>query len=646
MVAAFLLCSAMLGQAASPARDLSADLKAYQEARSRAGRTADDQVELALWCEARGLDAERLTHLTRATLLDPDNQTARGLLGQVSYKGKWMRPEGVQAAIEADPDAQATLREYLDRRAATAYTADAQQRLAQWCDQHDLKDQATAHYKNVLRIDPRREPVWKKLGYRKHEGRWVTPEDLAAEKAEADAQKHADRRWKPLLEKYRDELTGKDEKKRRRAEDALAGITDLRAVPMIWDVFVRDDKGFQLRAAETLAQIDGPSASQAVARLAVFSDFPEVRGLAAKVLMRRDPHDFLDPLLDLIRKPFRYKADPVRDDGSGGKLFVEGEEFNIERTYQVGQIDWSQIPRRIFTDDVPLGGGLGQNALALGFGGAGVRNNAPLLPVANREAIRRDRIILQAIGAQEQVIQQARQSERRDMAAIEQMNRAARNANERVLPLVKASTGQDFGDDRDAWKGWWSNELGYAYRSSTPSVKPTYTEFVAFNPILSVPHGACFAAGTPVLTIDGPKPIESIEVGDRVLAQDVATGAISYQPVLLTHHNAPSPLLKLTIGPESLLATGIHRFWRVGKGWTMARDLKPGDVVRTLGGAAKVEASEPAGTAPVFNLDVAEDRDFFVGKAGFLVYDFSVVQPVARPFDAPAVASLDRTGSR
>jgi hypothetical protein len=114
----------------------------------------------------------------------------------------------------------------------------------------------------------------------------------------------------------------------------------------------------------------------------------------------------------------------------------------------------------------------------------------------------------------------------------------------------------------------------------------------------------------------------------------------------LVHHNAPSALLKLRIGPETLLATGIHRFWKVGKGWTMARDLVPGDVVRTIGGALKVESSEPAGTAPVFNLDVAEDRDFFVGEAGFLVYDFSVVQPVARPFDAPAVAALGGPGAR
>jgi hypothetical protein len=65
----------------------------------------------------------------------------------------------------------------------------------------------------------------------------------------------------------------------------------------------------------------------------------------------------------------------------------------------------------------------------------------------------------------------------------------------------------------------------------------------------------------------------------------------------------------------------------------MARDLKPGDVVRTLGGTAKLESVESNKPQPVFNLDVAENRDFFVGKQGYLVYDYSVVQPVFDPFD-------------
>ncbi len=88
---------------------------------------------------------------------------------------------------------------------------------------------------------------------------------------------------------------------------------------------------------------------------------------------------------------------------------------------------------------------------------------------------------------------------------------------------------------------------------------------------------ACFAAGTLVHTVDGPRPIESIQVGDRVLSQNTSTGMLGFQPVVAVHRNKPAATLRVSIGGETIVATGIHRFWKAGKGWTMARDLKPGD---------------------------------------------------------------------
>ena len=38
---------------------------------------------------------------------------------------------------------------------------------------------------------------------------------------------------------------------------------------------------------------------------------------------------------------------------------------------------------------------------------------------------------------------------------------------------------------------------------------------------------------------------------------------------------------------------------------------------------------------PVFNLRVAEAESFFVGHAGVLAHDNSVVEPTPQPFDAP-----------
>ncbi len=54
---------------------------------------------------------------------------------------------------------------------------------------------------------------------------------------------------------------------------------------------------------------------------------------------------------------------------------------------------------------------------------------------------------------------------------------------------------------------------------------------MAFTVVFSAGH-RCFAAGTPVRTLLGLRPIESIQVVDEVLAQDVTTGALSFAPVV------------------------------------------------------------------------------------------------------------------
>ena len=98
MVSVLLFCCALLSAdepARSDGKPAQPNLVAYQEAATKAGRDADAQVKLALWCEAHGLSAERIKHLALAMLSDPANAAARGLLGLVLYQGKWQRPEDV-----------------------------------------------------------------------------------------------------------------------------------------------------------------------------------------------------------------------------------------------------------------------------------------------------------------------------------------------------------------------------------------------------------------------------------------------------------------------------------------------------------------------------------------------------------------------
>ena len=117
---------------------------------------------------------------------------------------------------------------------------------------------------------------------------------------------------------------------------------------------------------------------------------------------------------------------------------------------------------------------------------------------------------------------------------------------------------------------------------------------------------------------DGPARSRSNRSGSaiEVLSQGTTTGQLAFQPVVAVHRNQPAATLRIKIGGESIVATGIHRFWKAGKGWTMARELKAGDRLRMVGGIVAIDAIEADKTQPVYNLDVALNRDFFVGTSG------------------------------
>ena len=208
------------------------DLTAYEETRAKMGRGPDAHVRMAIWCEAHGLNSERLKHLAIAVLTDPAHATARGLLGLVAFRGQWQSPEAICEKLEADQTASAALAEYNGRRARMGNSADSHWKIAVWCEQQGLKPEATAHLTMVTQLDPHREAAWKRLGYRKQGGRWATAEQLAAEKTEAEAQKKADKRWTTLLAKLRSGLD--DKSKQAGAAKTVAGISDPRAVPSVW----------------------------------------------------------------------------------------------------------------------------------------------------------------------------------------------------------------------------------------------------------------------------------------------------------------------------------------------------------------------------------------------------------------------------
>ncbi|MGE3822390.1 MAG: hypothetical protein AB7I30_23495, partial [Isosphaeraceae bacterium] len=326
-------CGLLAAPPSSPPGLDPADLAAYEEIQAQTPSDADAQVRLALWCEARGLTAERLKHLALAVLKDPSHAAARGLMGLVAYQGRWKRPEAVADAVKADEALAAKLAEYNGRRDRAEGSADAQWKLALWCEENGLDAEAKAHLTMVVRLEPGREAAWKRLGCKKVNGRWMTTEAIASAKREREAQEAADKLWTPPLTRWRRDLRSKDEAKRAEAERRLSEVSDPLAVPAVWSVFVKGTNQDAARAVQLLGQIDTTGASKALAYLSVYHDDAEVRRSATETLRRRDPREFAGLLVELIQDPIKFEVKPVAGPGSVGELVVNGKRASFKRVY-------------------------------------------------------------------------------------------------------------------------------------------------------------------------------------------------------------------------------------------------------------------------------------------------------------------------
>lgn len=145
----------------------------------------------------------------------------------------------------------------------------------------------------------------------------------------------------------------------------------------------------------------------------------------------------------------------------------------------------------------------------------------------------------------------------------------------------------------------------------------------------------CLAAGTPVWTVTGPRPIEQIAPGDLVLAQDVESGELAYRAVLRTTTRPAGPLIEITVRGETMLTSGGHPFWVVGEGWVLARQLKAGQRLFAVGEWVVIEGARvSAKNEPTYNLIVEDFHSYFVGSRRILSHDNTI--RAATGMSAPA----------
>ncbi|WP_341278990.1 polymorphic toxin-type HINT domain-containing protein [Paenibacillus sp. FSL H8-0537] len=135
----------------------------------------------------------------------------------------------------------------------------------------------------------------------------------------------------------------------------------------------------------------------------------------------------------------------------------------------------------------------------------------------------------------------------------------------------------------------------------------------------------CFTAGTKVLTDEGEKNIEDIEVGDMVLSKNEETGEQVYKEVLNLFRNQRDEIYKLSVSGQIIETTFNHPFWVEGKGWVLAEDLEEGDKLQKSNGDLltidNIEIVSLKEKVTVYNFEVEDFHTYFVSDLGIWVHN-------------------------
>jgi hypothetical protein len=548
-----------------------------------------------------------------AVRIAPNHAQARWQLGQVKIGDEWLSIEESQRRAAADPR-QA---KYQDRKSASIDSPEQQLALARWCRQNDLEDEARLHWAAVLSVDPNNKEALRAVQMRWRDGQLMSAADFKEARQQSGKSQEALRHWKAEVAAWMRELSDKNRAPRSEVVDAIRAIDDVSAIPAFESLTLREDlpapdkniarQRLSLAFLGALRDMPDVEATNSLVRYAVRSPYGDVRGSAISELRYRPLTDFVPTLLDELVAPiqseYRVQTEP---DGSVHYL------HNIYREGPFADQSFRRT-RSIYRPDSPLGvlanftPAAGRSLIMPGVANATTRAVTPA--GAQRSASRYE----QEIMAGEQQVQSFNQQ----TAAV----------NERIATVLNGVSDQSLGSEPREWWNWWQDYTDY-YRTDDRPVYETREDSSDYIVRPVEPTGCeCFVRGTPVWTKTGAKPIESLSIGDLVLAQNVNSGEIAYKPVLLRTLRPAGPTLQIETCAEKILSTRGHPYWIDGTGWRMAKELEKDAMLHSVTGATPVESVTPAPDAETYNLVVADFNTYFVGESGLLVHDNTPRRP-------------------
>lgn len=139
--------------------------------------------------------------------------------------------------------------------------------------------------------------------------------------------------------------------------------------------------------------------------------------------------------------------------------------------------------------------------------------------------------------------------------------------------------------------------------------------------------GGCFISGTLILTENGLKVIEEIQVGDYVYSKDVNTGKIEFKKVIETFVHTVKETICFYLKDSKIETTLEHPFWIYQTDWKRAEEIKAGDLFTNKEDFAitveKTEKNLYLNGIKVYNFHVEDFHTYYVSESSVLVHNSS-----------------------
>jgi len=569
---------------------------------------ADKFVQAAHAAEIAGRDSERLTLLRQALAAAPDHAPSHLQAGHVLVDGQWQTLSEIKSAA---PSVELVDRyHWLAHR--TAGTVKDQLKLANWCRDAGLVTYESTHLWNAASLRPGLPEVVDRLHLRRYQGAWLPNAEV--ERREQAARVAA--LWDGRISKLRDDFVSRDPLRQSSARQQLLTIADPAAAPSLEAKLSPVSREAALASVDVLTRLPQQQATNSLVKHAVLSQWPDVCDAAAKALCSRKFYSYAPTLLAGLRAPVELNVATYARYGGAAthrlELFQEGP-----------LMDQSLVATTHIRPEI--GGGAGQDS---------TRSSSPSLDGAG--GFVSTTAMSQSLPGAFQTLDEAGLNAAAIRQQITRSNAATRKFNERIARAVSTATGQSFASEPRALWHWWCDYNELYVPPQKPVNEQTHERVVKYPTQLSVGVGqaagttvqlpviSCFLAGTKVWTESGTRAIETIRVGDSVLAQHAETGELTFKPVLATTVRPPSPILTLSWGDESVGVTRGHPLWVVGRGWQMAKELAVGTRLHSVDGGVAIESVDKSPAAEAFNLVVADFHTYFVGERKVLVHDNNI----------------------